>query len=139
MSATVQKSITTLTPVERPSQAPLTDLEVRLDTSRAIDLFTMRPKVSRLEHLRLYVPLAEHPTKTKTAMPSANRSSYARVQAGAEKSGRLRYFVYAELDPPGSHPSTRPDYHPKRSVSDVRAHGSSGEGLDGTRSAVEIS
>lgn len=49
LSAPIQKSIRSLTPVERPGQAPLTDLEVRLDTSRAIDLFTMRPKVSRLK------------------------------------------------------------------------------------------
>lgn len=35
----------TITPVERSEETPLTDLEVRLDTSRAIDLFTMKPKV----------------------------------------------------------------------------------------------
>jgi hypothetical protein len=45
-SPTPQDPIRSLTPVERSSNTPLTDLEVRLDTNRAIDLFTMKPKVS---------------------------------------------------------------------------------------------
>lgn len=39
-------SRTTITPVERPENSPLTDLEIRLDTAKAVDLFTMQPKVS---------------------------------------------------------------------------------------------
>lgn len=35
-----------ITPVERPEKSPPTDLEVRLDTARAVDLFTMKPKVN---------------------------------------------------------------------------------------------
>ena len=35
-----------ITPIERPEKTPPTDLEIRLDTARAIDLFTMKPKVS---------------------------------------------------------------------------------------------
>lgn len=39
-------SKTTITPIERPENSPLTDLEVRLDTAKAVDLFTMQLKVS---------------------------------------------------------------------------------------------
>lgn len=34
-----------ITPIERSEKTPPTDLEIRLDTARAIDLFTMKPKV----------------------------------------------------------------------------------------------
>ncbi|KAJ9105444.1 hypothetical protein QFC21_001815 [Naganishia friedmannii] len=37
-------SRTTITPVERPENSPLTDLEIRLDTAKAVDLFTMQLK-----------------------------------------------------------------------------------------------
>ncbi|KAJ9122078.1 hypothetical protein QFC24_004305 [Naganishia onofrii] len=39
-------SKTTITPIERPENSPLTDLEVRLDTAKAVDLFTMQLKAS---------------------------------------------------------------------------------------------
>jgi hypothetical protein len=55
VAANIQQSLRSLTPIERPSEAPLSDLEVRLDTTRAIDLFTMRPKVSSLDRVLVIV------------------------------------------------------------------------------------
>jgi hypothetical protein len=45
-SSPAHKSYTPITPIERSHEPSVNDLEIRLDTGRTIDLFSMNPKVS---------------------------------------------------------------------------------------------
>ncbi|KAJ9120690.1 hypothetical protein QFC22_002621 [Naganishia vaughanmartiniae] len=90
---TSSSSRTTITPIERPENSPLTDLEIRLDTAKAVDLFTMQLKACRLQIAPSTLTFSRHLRRATDTVIRFNPTSTKRQVVHK----RAHIFVLSDL------------------------------------------